>query len=511
MFRRALILTICFLLIPLAASSRGGHSASHKHGGSHSKAGKTSGSHSNVRTGRKAAKRSGRHYYGSRTRLNGGYHASSSSVRSSGSSSIGINRASYGRLRSPHVHYRTGYSFRAHSGFGYNGSIVHVSGYYRRDGTWVNAYERSAPLFTRLSTPIWFTRDADPFSDVVALPSKSLSVVDVNTSGAPKATASGQGSGAPNAAPNSSTTSTSGIMAVPGGADGQTPAFSTSVPTPLGGPYPQSAAAAIAYPTDDLACPAASPAIARLRYLTSRSTAQARAQIPEVLDKAYDAELSCTIASAESYIASDPATLRAALFAKLRLALLLSWDAQYEAQEDVASAHETLLEALDLSRFVFDATAAERDLTGVHSASQAVDEEIVASIESLRRANPELAADTADDPVEDADRVVRTQTATRLVEAFLDQWERRSRQKTFDGADVIEAVDGSTTVQIRTSRDLWLSRSSAARRETVEIVVRGIAGAVTPGPLGYVLKLVADDGGTLLALRIPGDLSAVSF
>ena len=43
--------------------------------------------------------------------------------------------------------------------------------------------------------------------------------------------------------------------------------------------------------------------------------------------------------------------------------------------------------------------------------------------------------------------------------------------------------DGSTTVQVRTSRDAWLSRNPASRRSTVEMVFQGITGAVAPGLL----------------------------
>jgi hypothetical protein len=231
-----------------------------------------------------------------------------------------------------------------------------------------------------------------------------------------------------------------------------------------------------------------------------------------MLDKAYDAELDCTVGAAQSYgTSASTENLRAALFAKLRLALILSWTAQHEAQDDFESAHETLLEALDLSRFVFDATANDGELIGVHAAAQAVDEDIAAGVESLRLANPAFATDNADEAVDDADRVVRTQASTRAVEAFLDQWERRSRRKTFDGADVIEAVDGSTTVQVRTDRDAWLARSATARRETFGIVFQGIAGAITPGPLGYVLKFVDAQGETLIAVRVPRDLTNVTF
>jgi hypothetical protein len=230
------------------------------------------------------------------------------------------------------------------------------------------------------------------------------------------------------------------------------------------------------------------------------------------LERAYDAELDCTVEAAQSYsTGGSTENLRAAMFAKLRLALLLSWIAQNEAQDDFEGAHETLLEALDLSRFVFDATTNDGALIGVHAAARVVDEDITTSVESLRETHPAITSDNASEAVDDADRVVRTQASTRAVEAFLDQWERRSRLKTFDGADVIEAVDGSTTVQIYTDRGAWLARSATARRETFGTVLQGIAGAIQPGPLGYVLKFVDAHGETLIAIRVPRDLNAVTF
>jgi hypothetical protein len=263
----------------------------------------------------------------------------------------------------------------------------------------------------------------------------------------------------------------------------------------------------------DEACPAAAKPLSRIGYLMSRQSAQAEAQLPEMLDKAYDAELDCARSAAQTYAASPTVELfRAALLAKLKLALLMSWTAEADARSgDVETAHEIWLDALDVARFAYDATTGEDELTGMRAGAATVCEEIAADLEEVRRSSPAVTRDTANDEVEDAERVVRTQRETALVEAGLDEWERRSRHKTFDGADVIETVDGSTTLEIRTDRQAWSSRKPDERRATLKSIVEATQGAILPGPLGFVLKLVDAEGQTLVAVRMPRDLASIAL
>jgi hypothetical protein len=232
--------------------------------------------------------------------------------------------------------------------------------------------------------------------------------------------------------------------------------------------------------------------------------------MPEILDKAYDAELSCSVGAARTYGATGSIEdLRAAILAKLKLSLLLSWTAETDARRgDVADAQEVWLDALDLARFAYDVTEGDSELTGMRAAAGTVSEEIAADFEELRRANPSITPDSADDEVENGARVVRTQAETAAVEAALDSWEARSRQKTFDGADVVETVDGSTTIEIRTNRDAWLKRTTDERRQTLNIIANIASSAVALGPLGYILKLVDSQGQTLFAGRMPQSLTS---
>jgi len=248
--------------------------------------------------------------------------------------------------------------------------------------------------------------------------------------------------------------------------------------------------------------------------LVQRGTPQAEAQIAEVLDKAYEAELECSKVAAQNYAASTTIEdLRGALLAKLRLALVLSWIAETDARNgDKESAHEMWLESLDLARFTFDATTGDPDLTGMRAGAANVTEEILADLQVLRDTYPALTTDQADAEVEDGDRVQRTQIATKMIETALDNWEgRKSRKRTFDGVDVVEAVDGSTAVEVRTDRDSWQARSVDDRRSTFTAVEAAVRGSVAPGPIGYVLKLVDKDGTTLIATRMPRDLAALRF
>lgn len=263
------------------------------------------------------------------------------------------------------------------------------------------------------------------------------------------------------------------------------------------------AAPASAVLSDDM-CPTAAKPLARLGYLMSRDTDQARAQMQEMLDRAYDAELDCSKAAAITYGTSYAIEdLRAALLAKLKLAMLMSWTAETDARSGEAeSAHELWLDAQDLALFVYDATTGNPDLTGMRAGAATVSESIASDLEQFREANRFLTGDTAENEVEDGARVVRTQAITTVIETALDGWERRSRVKSFGGVDVIETVDGSTTIQIQTDGPLWNARSTEQRRATFKVVADASALAVPSSPLGYILKLVSPDGVTLVVERV---------
>ena len=226
--------------------------------------------------------------------------------------------------------------------------------------------------------------------------------------------------------------------------------------------------------------------------------------MPEMLDKAYDAELDCSKAAATAYGASHAIEdLRGALLAKLKLAMLMSWTAETDARSgDAESAHELWLDAQDLALFAYDATTGNPELTGMRAGAATVSEAIASDLEQFRDGNRTLTGDTAENEVEDGARVVRTQALTTAIETALDGWERRSRMKSFGGVDVIETVDGSTTVQVQTDGPLWNSRSMEQRRATLKVVADAAALAVPVGPLGYILKLVSPDGVTLVVERV---------
>lgn len=131
------LIAVCFLtaLFPSASFARGGHGGS-RHGSTHSKTRSTS-SRSSSRSEGTRSHRVGSHV--------GGHRGSRTTAFSH------VPRSSYGRVRSNHSHYRTGNSFLAHSGFSSTGSIVHVNGYFRHDGTYVQSHYRTAPDFTKLN------------------------------------------------------------------------------------------------------------------------------------------------------------------------------------------------------------------------------------------------------------------------------------------------------------------------------------------------------------------------
>jgi hypothetical protein len=288
MFRRAFTFAMCLLLLPLPAAARGGHSGGHgsthkgggkgqSHAGSHSRAGSTH---------RKTPRKSGRHYYGSRSRL----HFGSGSQRSGyGATGAVVGRASYGRFSSSHLHYRTGYSFRAHSGFSYGGSIVHVNGYFRHYGTWVNAYDRSAPYFARLSSPVWIARNANPLDDTAALQIASAASLAAITVARVDGTAVPEQIPSVPALTSSSATAAKGAIS-PTSVERSYDAGRAAPPvlpgaSAVGPATHEQKGMTPATDADDVACPAAAQPLARLRYLSVRATAQATAQVPEMFGK----------------------------------------------------------------------------------------------------------------------------------------------------------------------------------------------------------------------------------
>lgn len=142
------LIALCFLtgLFPSPSFASGGHGGS-RHGSTHSTTRSTSRSSS-----RSASTRS--HRVGSHI---GGHRGTRTAALSH------VPRSSYGRIRSNHSHYRTGSLYLAHSGFSSTGSIVHVNGYFKRDGTYVQSHYRTAPDFTKLNN--WSTKgNVNPFT-----------------------------------------------------------------------------------------------------------------------------------------------------------------------------------------------------------------------------------------------------------------------------------------------------------------------------------------------------------